>query len=140
MRRPLGIIIMTLALAVAAAGCDNTDESSPTAPGNPTAVTTTLTGTLTTNGAESKPFTVNSAGLVTVTLKTVTPDSTAVVGLGLGTWNGVNCSVSLSNDAAVQGVNLIGQSSSRGNLCVRVFDPAGSLAAPIEYTIDVTHF
>ena len=139
MRRSLYSTIMILALAAAAAGCDNVDESAPTTPTDPPSVTTTLTGTVTVNGAESKPFVVSAAGLVTATLKTVAPDSAAVVGLALGTWNGVNCAVSISNEAAVQGINVIGRASSGGNLCVRVFD-VGKLTGAVEYTIDVVHF
>lgn len=139
MRRSLYRTTLVAALTVFAAGCDNVDESVPTTPTTPPTVTTTLSGSININGAETKPFAVSAAGLVTATLKTVAPDATIAVGLGLGTWNGVNCAVALSNESALQGINVIGNVSARGDLCVRIFD-VGKLTGPIEYTVEVTHF
>ena len=38
---------------------------------------------------------------MTATLKTVSPDGEAVVGLFLGIWNGTGCSVVVANDRAI---------------------------------------
>ena len=84
-------LVCTLLLPLLVAGCGDDDPpETPTAPTIPT-VTDTFTGTLTRNGATSHPFLVTSivGGSVTATLKAVTPNAETVVGLTLGTWNGV---------------------------------------------------
>ena len=122
MRRVLCHSVVVLCLAFAGVACDNVDESIPTNPTPPTSITETLTGAITVNGAETKTFTVTASGLVTVTLKSVTPqgsetaDATIAVGLGLGTWNGANCQTVLSNDNALTGTTVIGQVSGIGTL------------------------
>lgn len=138
-----------LALGMLLAGCDNTDESIPTTPVQPALVTTSLTGSITINGAETKGFGVSAPGQVTATLKAVAnqvaegeeADPTAVtVGFALGTLNlSGGCQQVLTNDSAVQGTVIIGNVQGLGALCVRVYD-TGKLTKPITYAIDVTHF
>ena len=137
-----------LALGLVLAGCDNVDESIPTAPTPPT-VTTSLTGGISINGAETKAFGVSAAGPVSATLTTVAiqvaegeePDPTPVtVGMALGTISlGGNCTVVITNDSAVQGTSLPGNVQGTGALCVRIYD-TGRLTKPITYTVTVTHF
>jgi hypothetical protein len=126
-------------LAVATAGCDNQLDSL-VAPTVSVTVTESFLGTLTPNGATSHPFTVTSTGGgdVTATLKGVTPDTGAVVGFGMGTWNGTGCQVVITNDRATQSVSILGRATSTGSLCVRLFD-VGQLAAPQDYEIEVVH-
>lgn len=143
--RTAGIVAVGLLLA----GCDNLDESIPTNPDPPPVVTTSLTGSITVNGAETKAFGVSAAGQVTATLKTVAnqvaegeePDPTVVtVGMALGTVNisGV-CTLVLTNDSAVQGTAIVGNVQGLGALCVRIYD-TGKLTKSITYAVDVTHF
>jgi hypothetical protein len=145
MRRVFCHSVVVLCLAFAGVACDNVDESIPTTPTTPTTITETLTGAITVNGAETKTFNVTASGLVTVTLKSVTPqgtetpDATIAVGLGLGTWNGVVCQTVLSNDNALAGTTVIGQVAGIGTLCVRVYD-TGKLSTAIDYAVDVVHF
>jgi hypothetical protein len=75
---------------------------------------------------------------VTATLTTLEPDSSLVVGLSLGTWNGQVCQIVLANDSATQGTVITGAVSSFGSLCVRIYD-VGNLTGPINYEITVVH-
>ncbi len=129
----------TLVLALIAAGCGD-DPFTPTAPTPPESVTDTFSGTLTINGATSHPFPVASqvGGTVLVTLKVLTPDAEAVVGMSLGTWNGTACQANISNDRAMVSSAILGQATSAGTLCVRIYD-VGRLAAPQDYEVEVVH-
>jgi hypothetical protein len=75
---------------------------------------------------------------VTATLKSVNPDSGAVVGMSLGTWNGSSCQAVVSNDRATVSVAILGRATSTGTLCVRVYD-VGTLNEPQDYEIQVVH-
>ena len=133
-RRELLVFAIVL---TGACGNDNT-VTIPT-PTTPTVVTDTLTGVLTRNGATTFPFAVPSAGTVTAILASLTPNSTLVIGLGIGTWNGAACQMILANDRATQGTAVTGNISSAGNLCVRVYDAVGNIVDPQSYQINVTH-
>ena len=97
----------------------------------------TFAATLTVNGAQMKQFSTTGRGTVTVTLTAVGPDSTTVIGLGLGTWNGASCQI-VCDEQAAQGASLVCNASGVGNLCVRVYDP-GTLTAPVTFSVDITH-
>jgi hypothetical protein len=97
-----------------------------------------ISGRLTVNGAATHPFVVGRPGNATATLTSLTPDSTAIIGLSLGTWNGVTCQILIANDNATLNSSAIGTASA-GNFCVRVQD-VGKLAAPTDYEITVRHF
>ena len=83
------------------------------------------------------PFT-SAPGTLTATLRTLAPDSTLVVGLSLGTWNGSSCQIVLANDNATQGAVVVGNASTTTNLCARIYD-VGSVVEPVSYQIDVVH-
>ncbi len=129
------LVCASLVISVAC-GDDNT-VTTPTTP-TPTTVTETFSGTLSVNGAATHSFVVATSGSVTAGLSSVTPDSAAVLGLSLGTWNGAVCQIVLANDKAQQGSAILGTASSLGNLCVRVYDP-GTLTEPIGYEVQVVH-
>lgn len=122
---------------VAAAACGNNTVTTPT-PTTPTTLTETFSGTLTVNGAASHSFVVQTSGTVTAGINSLSPDSTAVVGLSLGTWNGATCQIVIANTRAQQGSVVIGTATSLGNLCVFIQD-TGQLAAPTTYEIQVAH-
>lgn len=136
--RRLSLAFLSLT-CLAAAGCKD-PLASLVAPTVSVTVTESFTGTLTLNGATSHPFTVTSTGggEVTATLKAVGPDSAAVVGLGLGTWNGSSCQIIITNDRAVQTSSILGRATSTGSLCVRLFD-VGQIGGPVDYEIEVVH-
>jgi hypothetical protein len=138
MRRVTLACTLLLPFVVAGCGGDIQDLIGPTP--EPVIITETFTGTLTRSGATSHPFPINfsSGGQVTALLKTVTPDSTTVVGFSLGTWNGSGCQSVISNDRATMPASIIGQATTTGTLCVRIYD-VGTLVDPQDYEIDVTH-
>ena len=80
-----------VAAALAAAGCGDDPVTTPDRP-TPTSVTETFEGTLTINGAFTQPFVVQTAGTVTATLTVLDPTD-AVVGMSMGTWNGITCAL-----------------------------------------------
>jgi hypothetical protein len=129
-----------LGAALSAAACSNNPSTLPTTPTpTPTIVTDTFNGTLARNGATTFPFSVSSTGAVTATLTTVS-DSSILVGMSLGVWNGAasSCSALLSNDQAAQGATILGTASGIGTLCLRVYD-IGRVVDPIDYTVTVQH-
>jgi len=137
-RSSLILIILT---GLAASGCGNSSNNPGTTPIAPsvTSVTEEFTGTLNVNGGASFPFIAQGAGTVSATLTSLGPDSELSVGLSLGTWNGTSCTVaSINNDNAGQGVVIVGQATSSGSLCTRVYD-VGKIADPIAYKITVVH-
>lgn len=142
-----GSVLLAAALAVTGCGSDpitNPDQTPPTQ------VTETFEGTITVNGAITQPFVVQTAGNVVATLTALDPASIVVaaetrdtvLGLSLGTWNGLVCTVgapTLANDSAKVGVSLTASATATGNYCVRVYD-AGKLTQPTSYQLTVTHF
>ena len=120
------------------AACGN--DQTPTAPTatTPTTATETFEGTVNRNGANTHSF-ATRGGTVTATITTLSPDSAAVVGLSLGTWNGASCQTVIANDRATQGVTVVGTASGSGNLCVRLYDAAGDLAETASYAVLVVH-
>jgi hypothetical protein len=114
--------------------------STPTAPSTPEpiVVAETFQGTLSVNGARTHSFTVDRAGDVTARL-TILSDQAAIVGLGLGSWNGATCAIVLANDAATIGSSLAGTAEATGDFCTRISD-IGLLVTNVDYIIDVSHF
>jgi hypothetical protein len=131
-------LIGLVALALTTAACGNSTTTSPT---TTTPTTTTVTdvfsGTLTKNGAASYAFSVSAAGVVYATLTSI-GDSSAVVGVSLGTWTGASCTIVLSNDQAMQGTSVTGSVTGIGTLCARVYD-VGKSTTPLDYQITVVH-
>jgi hypothetical protein len=140
MRKVTRAVILALGVALGAAACDPdvvpTDTGTSTSP-SPT-ITESFTGSITLNGAVSYFFSTNAAGLLTATIRTLTPDSTMQLGLALGTWNG-NCNTTISNERAGQGITVTGSVSGSGNLCVRIFDANGTVITPSQFEIVVVH-
>ena len=132
---------LLMATALAAAGCGNNNTVTNPSQTPPTAVTETFEGTLTINGAITQPFVVQTAGAVTATMTVLDPTD-ATLGMSIGTWNGLACTVgapTLANDKATVGVTLTGSATATGNYCVRVYD-AGSLTQATAYQLTVTHY
>jgi hypothetical protein len=147
-----GLCGPVLVAALAAAGCSDDPITNPDQT-PPTQVTETYSGTLTINGAVTHDITVLTAGNVISTLTLLDPPTVLVngeerqveVGLSMGTWNGVACSVgapTLSNDRAKVGVSLTGTATATGAYCVRVYDSGGenSIKQATAYELTVTHF
>jgi hypothetical protein len=130
--------MLALVLALGGVACDSGDTvTTPTPTPTPDRVTETFSGTLTVNSAVTFNFTSAAAGLVTVTLKSVTP-SGPNLGVALGTWNGVLCQVVLANDNTAVGTTVTGSVTGSGGLCARVYD-VGQLSQAVGFEIVVTH-
>lgn len=125
-----------MAVMLSAAACSKSTVTSPTTTAT-TSVTDTFAGTLTRNGATNFQFSVSAAGAVYATLSSVA-DSSTVVGLSLGTWNGTSCAVVLANDLAAQGTTITGSVTGIGTLCARVYD-VGKVVDPLDYQVTVVH-
>ena len=125
-------------LTLASSACDS-GENTPTTPTTPgPTITETFAGTVTQNGAATFTFNTSVSGIVTATLKSIGPVTTAQVGLALGTWNGVSCAVVLTNDRITTGLAVTGQVNAAGSLCVRIYD-VGQLTETSTFEIVVVH-
>jgi hypothetical protein len=123
-------------------GCGSDDPV--VAPTMPLPVSEPVTGILTPNSVRIHPFSVQNAGNVTVTLNSLDPDDPGDptrVGLDLGTYSGVSCQVTVSSTEIIAGRTIAGTATSAATLCIRIYDvnPLG-LAAPVTYSLTVTHF
>ena len=127
---------LTVVFAITAAACGS--STAPTPPVVPSPITDIYSGEIKPNNGQTWSFVTSQSGLVTVTLTALAPDATLLVGLALGTWNGVACQLVLVNDKATLSSSLLGQTSSSGNLCVRV--SVGDVVDPVTYELSVTHF
>jgi hypothetical protein len=130
---------LLICVALLTAACsDNQTPVTPT-PILPATITDTFVGTVgPTQLAHTHTFAVASGGTVTATLVTLTPDSTLVVGLAIGTWNGTTCQQVLANDQATQGSTVTGTLSAAGNLCVRIY-AVGDIPNVETYQINALH-
>jgi hypothetical protein len=128
---------MLLSLALGASACGSDVVTTPTTP-TPTTVTETFSGTLTQNGGVTHGFTAATAGTITASVTTISPDSTVVIGFSLGTLSANACQISLANDRATQGTVVVGTLGAAGILCVRIYD-VGNLVQPESYEIQVIH-
>ena len=137
-----GLCGPVLVAALATAGCSDDPITNPDQT-PPTQVTETYSGTLTVNGAVSHPIVVQTAGNVVSTVSALNPvDDDTAIGLSMGTWNGIACSVgapTLANDNAKVGVSLTGTATATGNYCVRVYD-VGKIKQATSYELSVTHY
>ena len=138
MRFPLQVKLVLLLLAgLMATACDNGDT--PTNPSPAPTVTETFTGTLTRNGAQIHSFIATTQGTVTATITALDPATSPAIGFSMGTFDGTSCSLVVTNNAAttsaVHSGNVVGITS----LCIKLFDPFGSIPAdvPVNYTVTV---
>jgi hypothetical protein len=145
MRRLIpGVLLVAMLAMVAGCNDDNpitTPTTTPTTPTTTNTTTETFTGTLALNGAQTFPFTAGAGGTITVTLTTLSPDSTFKIGLALGSWTGSACQIVIPNDSAAQGAVVTGTVTAPAALCARVYDAAGNVPAgqPVSFTLTVVH-
>jgi hypothetical protein len=123
------------------AGCSGSSSTTSPSTTTPTTFTETFTGTLGPgSGATSHVYTFSVAnpGTVTATLVSITPDTTAVVGLSLGTFSGTTCTDVIADDQTTQGITLTSSLGVAANLCVRVY-LVGPLPNLETYQINAVH-
>jgi len=145
MRRLFWRALLLTAVTAAASACNNNNNSVPTTPTTvPTVLTETFSGTLAKNAAYTHPFSVTDSGDVSVFLvqsvDPAQPDNNAIpIGVSLGTWNGVSCSVVIASDNISPGASLTGRATAAGNLCVRVYD-IGFVPGAAHYEVLIDHY
>lgn len=138
-------VAVVVAAALAASACsDNTLSqlaAASSTPANPS--TELLSGTLSQNGAFTHIFTITTLGAVTVSINSLAPTTSQIVGLSLGVWTGTACSTSpqtggSATDTATTGSTITLNATAAGNLCARIYD-VGFVTTPVLYTITITH-
>jgi hypothetical protein len=145
MQRLFWRALLLTAVTAAASACNNNNNSVPTTPTTvPTVLTETFSGTLVKNAAYTHPFSVTDSGDVSVFLvqsvDPAQPDNNAIpIGVSLGTWNGVSCSVVIASDNISPGASLTGRATAAGNLCVRVYD-IGFVPGAANYELLIDHY
>jgi hypothetical protein len=138
------VVLLALVALGASACSDNTlSQLAAASQTTPQTFTDTYTGTLSTNGAFTHIFTIQTLGAVTVSILSLTPNSSQIVGMSLGVWNGTSCSTSpqtggTATDAATTGSSITLNATAAGNLCARVYD-VGFVTQPVIYTMQITH-
>ena len=132
-------VALLLAGGLLAAGCG--DDPVPITPPDPVpSVTEEVTGTLTPFSARTHAFTVQNAGTVAVAVSELDPEDT-VVGLLVGTLNGVVCQTAVSTEVASNNGVLNAVARSAGTLCARIYDSSeNGLPAPVPYKLTITHY
>jgi hypothetical protein len=130
-------MLFVAGLGLASAGCEEENPPPSNTP-TPIPVTERFSGSLTLNSAVVFPFPATTAGDLTATVTAISPEPTTIVGLALGTWNGVSCQVVIDNPNATTGITVTGKASAAGNLCARIYD-AGKLTTAISFEITVVH-
>jgi ABC-type Fe3+-hydroxamate transport system substrate-binding protein len=130
---------LLLAVAILAMGaCSNNALTTATPTTSPCPCTDGFAGTLSANGAFTHTFTITTLGSVSAAIVSLAPNSSQIVGFGLGVWNGTSCTVASSTDIATTGSSITLNASSAGTLCVRLYD-VGFITTPVLYQLQVVH-
>lgn len=130
--RALGLLVLVLSL-----GCGNNNPVQPT---TPTLTTDSFTGTLGPQARNWHPFTVQEAGIMSVTIISLSPDPAVTVGIGLGQPLGSDCRLQLSNDAVRQGSLLTASATVAGMYCVAIYDVGGiAPETTSDYIVQLSH-
>ena len=142
----LGAVALVAALAMTIAGCGGSDDSaSTTAPTVTVGPQTALfEGTLPIGGSAFYSFTVQQTGDATVMLASVTTSTApgtstaAVLGLGVGTPLGTDCTETKSVLAFASLQSPLVSNLAPGIYCVRVYD-VGALGSSVNFAIRIVH-
>ncbi len=138
----LAQISVAAAIAFTAVACGgSSDPVSVVAPSG-TVVTETFTGVVQVNQQSSNTFNITTPGTLSVTLVSTSPQTTLMMGLGIGNpGTGGVCSFisgGTTTTAAGATAQLSGTIPVSGAYCVAVAD-IGNAAGPITYTVTVAH-
>src|SRR6266567_3700440 len=135
-----GIQRLLVALVLAsAAGC--AAAAAPTTPTSAATTTEAFSGTLAQQGSATQVFIVSVTGTVDISLTSVAPLATMVLGVGVQTSDGTNCLTTITqNDNARSGASALKGTVVAGKYCVRLYDsghiPASGSA---DYTVQIVH-
>jgi hypothetical protein len=134
------IVLAVVALSTWTCSSTATTPTTPTTPTpTPPSFTEVYSSTLAPNGAVTFPFATVASGVITVSLTSISPDSSLSLGLALGVLTGTSCELKITNDTALQGTVLTGNGTP-STFCARVYDAAGVVATPTSVSVTVTHF
>ena len=136
-RHPVLCTLPLLLATLVVGGCAEDPVQAPTQP-DPVQITETFSGTLTVNGAAVHVFTVDRAGGVTAQVTELSATG-VTFGLSLGSWSGIACQLIVVSAASREGDLIAGTAQTIGDFCVYINDN-GTLTAPVDYTVRVTHF
>ncbi|HUU33116.1 MAG TPA: hypothetical protein VMW48_03575 [Vicinamibacterales bacterium] len=139
-RSPRRPVWLPLVVALTASGC----AGNPLSPSQLeelaalTTITETFSGMVAAGAMVVHPFVGTAGGNVSLTLTAVGPDAAALLGLGVGTWDGADCTVQISTTQAAVGEVYQASLPSPGNYCVAVSD-VGTSPPDTTYTVRVAH-
>jgi hypothetical protein len=135
--RSLALVVL---VAAALAGCASNTVTAPT---EPVLTTETFTGSLGPAGSTSYYF-VAKSGQVTVTLDSLSPDTTMKFTMSIGVYNayyGCGTPVTGSNTMGVSS-ELVGLASATTSLCISIADSSGVIptGATESFVIKAAHY
>jgi len=146
--RELVLILVVASLAGAGAACGTANNPYIQTGPTPTATTDTFTGTLTNDPTipvmrVTHTLTTTYTGAMSIVMTSIQPDSTLVLGFGVGTWDPTTstCGQLLAwNNTTSPGTIIVGNALV-GSFCIQVYD-VGNLASggTTTYTFTVTHY
>jgi hypothetical protein len=131
---------LVVALVAGAMACESEPPAAPSGTGAP--VTETFTGTLQPGGEAFYSFSVPKAGLVTLTLTSMTGPSIpadALFPIGIGSPVGQFCSAGVDAAAAPGASPQFSTNKAVGVYCVRISDNNARLVAPAAFALNITH-
>jgi hypothetical protein len=137
MLRSLARLVGAAPFVLLCISCGDDNFTTPTTPTVPI-VTDTFSGTLNPNGGATHSFASAGPGQMTATIKSLAPDSTVLIGLSIGIWNGNACTTVVAKDDATSGSSILGTVTGVGLLCARVYD-VGRFTEATTYEIEVAH-
>ena len=120
-------------LLIAAACAQTTPTTSPTA----LQVTDSFNGTLVQGGSATNDFTMAADGAISITLVSLSPQSTITMGVGIGTPSAATCVVTQSQENVKVGTPITGTLAA-GSYCVELYD-LGNMTGSDNYAITVVH-
>jgi hypothetical protein len=133
------LLVVVVAAALAGCGANQGTSTTPT----PVLTTETFTSQLTPSGSSYYTF-VAKSGQVTVTLATLSPDSTLKLSMVIGVYSALylTCTPVMGNDSAGVGTQLIGLATATTSLCIALSDPAGVIptSGGETFTITAAHY
>jgi len=140
-----GACAAAIVLALAVSACGGSSNNTSTAPSViSTPQPQLFEGKLDVGGSAFFSFTVSATGDADVMLASVTTSTTpgtssnVVLGLGLGTPLGTDCSVTTSMPAFAALQSPLVSNLTAGIYCVRVYD-IGNLRGPVNFAVRIVH-
>jgi hypothetical protein len=133
-------VVLVAALAAGTAACESEPASAPSGVGIP--VVETFIGTLQPSGEAFYYFSMPKAGVVALTLTSMTGPSIpadALFPIGIGIPVGQFCSAGV-DAAATPGLSpQYSVTKDKGVYCVRISDTNARLGAPASFALNITH-